>query len=177
MGVFQAVPRGIREFSAGPLFETSPVVFRSNSVQLALLPMTLLVLHRYAARKPSGKGLLLPLGLAAAGMVCTFAVAHSDKLYWIRHLRGLYPQQDPVRLLHLYGVEWSARTASPFTLTTPRWAQMANRRTLCGPCSSMALWPDYWVGSAPAGFCWGWVMGSCMPKTRPVAFTGRAPAA
>ncbi|MFC2030595.1 tetratricopeptide repeat protein [Chloroflexota bacterium] len=100
--------------SAGPLFETTPLVFRSNSVQLALLPLTLWVLHRYADRRPSSKGLALPVLLSAAGFVGWFAVIHSDKLFWPGCLLALYPGQDLVRLMHLYGVEWSARTAAVF---------------------------------------------------------------
>lgn len=99
-------------FAAGPLFETTPVVFRSNSVQLALLPLTLLAIHRYTAQRPAGKGLPLPAALSALGVVGAFAAVHSDKLFWLGRLASLHPGEDPVRLLHLYGVEWSARTAA-----------------------------------------------------------------
>lgn len=98
--------------SAGPLFETTPVVFRSNSVQLALLPLTLWALQRYTERRPSGRGLALPALLAAAGIAAWFAVVHSDKLFWSARLQALHPGQDPVRLLHMYGVQWSARTTA-----------------------------------------------------------------
>jgi tetratricopeptide (TPR) repeat protein len=98
--------------SSGLLFETTPVIFRSNSVQLALLPLTLLVLHRYVDRHPTAKGLYWPAVLSAAGILLCFAAVHSDKLIWVGRLRALYPGQDSARLLHLYGVEWSARTAT-----------------------------------------------------------------
>jgi tetratricopeptide (TPR) repeat protein len=98
--------------SAGPLFETTPVIFRSNSVQLVLLPWMLWLLHKYVGRRSQAKGLFWPLSLSAAGVVGAFAVVHSDKLFWPGRLQALYPGEDLVRLLHLYGVGWSARTTA-----------------------------------------------------------------
>ena len=63
--------------------------------------------------------MVLPLVLSAGGVLTFFAVFHSDKLFWINRLQALYPEQDPARLLHLYGVGLSARSATLLTVLAP----------------------------------------------------------